>query len=106
MARIDRRDPRSLLMIARMCRRCAKRNLFIQETLATSMNAFAKLDFNHPKLSKVFENAAVVKIDRALALGRDYRKSSLRDIDVFDVQALVMIFHTLVCFVGTSDEVI
>eukprot|EP00933_Yihiella_yeosuensis_P040292 TRINITY_DN3456_c1_g1_i1.p1 TRINITY_DN3456_c1_g1~~TRINITY_DN3456_c1_g1_i1.p1 ORF type:complete len:482 (-),score=78.74 TRINITY_DN3456_c1_g1_i1:204-1505(-) len=106
MARVDRRDPRSLIIIARMCRRCAKRHLFSQETLATTMNAFAKLDFNHPKLAKVFEDAAVVKLDRALELGSEYRKSgSLRGADVFDVQALVLVFQTLVCLVGTSDEV-
>jgi len=106
LARIDRREPLTLRRIARMCRRCASRNLFSQETLATSMNAFAKLDFNHPKLAKVFEDSAVVKLDCALSLGPDYRKSSLRDVDVFDVQALVMVLHTLACLVGTSDEIL
>uniref|UniRef100_A0A7S0ACR5 RAP domain-containing protein n=1 Tax=Pyrodinium bahamense TaxID=73915 RepID=A0A7S0ACR5_9DINO len=106
MARVDRRETRTLLMIARMCRRCAQRNLFSQETLATAMNAFAKLDFNHPKLSTAFEDAAVRKLDHALSLGPDYRKSSLRGVDVFDVQALVLLLHTLVCMVGTSDVVI
>lgn len=106
MARVDRRDGRALVLIARMCRRCAARHLFSQETLAVTMNAFAKLDFNHVKLAKVFEDAAVVKIDQALALGPDYRKSSLWGVDVFDVQALVMVTHSLVCLVGTSDEVI
>mmetsp|Transcript_27415 Transcript_27415/g.64521 ORF Transcript_27415/g.64521 Transcript_27415/m.64521 type:complete len:569 (+) Transcript_27415:70-1776(+) len=106
MARVDRRETNILLLIARMCRRCAERNLFSQETLATTMNAFAKLDFNHHKLSKAFEDAAIVKLDHALSLGPDYRKSSLRGVDVFDVQALVLILHTLVCLVGTSDDVI
>lgn len=106
MARVDRRDPRSLAIIARMCKRCAQRQLFSQETLATTVNGFAKLDFNHPKLSKAFEDAAIVKLDRALELGPDYRKSSLRDEDVFDVQALVLLLHSLVCFVGTSDDVL
>ncbi|CAE8590923.1 unnamed protein product, partial [Polarella glacialis] len=106
MARVDRRDPRSMIIIARMCRRCALRHLFSQETLATTMNAFSKLDFNHPKLAKVFEDAAIVKLDRALELGSAYRKSgSLRGADVFDVQALVLVLQTLVCLVGTSDEV-
>eukprot|EP00427_Karlodinium_veneficum_P054960 CAMPEP_0169406076 /NCGR_PEP_ID=MMETSP1017-20121227/57294_1 /TAXON_ID=342587 /ORGANISM="Karlodinium micrum, Strain CCMP2283" /LENGTH=103 /DNA_ID=CAMNT_0009512729 /DNA_START=66 /DNA_END=374 /DNA_ORIENTATION=+ len=103
MARVDRREPQSLLLLARMCRRCAQRNLFAQESLATSMNAFAKLDFNHPRLMRAFTEAAVVKMDRALALGRDYRCSSLRDVDVFDVQALVQLLNTLVCLVGAPD---
>eukprot|EP00928_Gymnodinium_smaydae_P078566 TRINITY_DN62699_c0_g1_i1.p1 TRINITY_DN62699_c0_g1~~TRINITY_DN62699_c0_g1_i1.p1 ORF type:complete len:646 (+),score=177.54 TRINITY_DN62699_c0_g1_i1:110-2047(+) len=105
LARVDRRDPRCLLMIARMCRRCAKSHLFSQETLATTMNAFAKLDFNHPRLAQALEDAALVKIDRALALGPGYRRSNLRgDEDIFDVQALVRVLHTLVCLVGCSHE--
>lgn len=106
MARVDQRDRRSLLLLARMCRRCAVRNLFSQAALATAMKAFAKLDFNHPRLAKAFEDAAVRKLDAALELGPKYRASDLRDAEVFDLQALVQILHTLVCFVGTSDEVV
>lgn len=109
LARVDRRDARSLLLIARMCRKCGTRNLFSQASLSTTVNSFAKLDFNHTRLSKVFERAVVVKLDRALALGPDYRRSSLRDaenVDVFDVQALALLLHSMVCLVGTSDGVI
>ncbi|CAE7780146.1 ppsA [Symbiodinium sp. CCMP2456] len=106
MARVDRRDEQALIVIAKMCRRCAQRHLFSQETLATAMNAFAKLDFNNVKLAKAFEDAAVKKLDRALELGPQYRRSgSLRDQDVFDLQALVLLFRTLVALVGTSDDV-
>lgn len=106
MARVDRRDPLSLLLIGRMCRRCAAKGLFSQETLSTSMNAFAKLDFNHARLSKAFEDAAVPKLDLALEMGPTYRASGLKGVDVFDVQALVLMTHTLVCFVGASDDTI
>lgn len=71
------------------------------------MNAFAKLDFNHSKLSKAFEDAVVVKLDRAIKLGQGYRRSTLRtEEDIFDLQALVRLLHTLVCLVGCSDDVI
>ena len=106
MARVDRRDEQALIMIAKMCRRCAQRHLFSQETLATAMNAFAKLDFNNVKLAKAFEDAAIKKLDRAIEMGPQYRRSgSLRDQDVFDLQALVLLFRTLVALVGTSDDV-
>jgi len=105
MARVDRREQTTLLLLAKLCARGAQRNLFSQETLATTMNAFAKLDFHHPKLSTDFQEAALIRIDRALELGPDYRKSHLKS-DVFDLQALVLVFHTLVCHVGTSDDVV
>lgn len=105
MARVDQRDARSLLLLARMCRRFAFRNLFSQAGLSTVMKAFAKLDFYHPRLSKAFSDAAVRKLDHALEMGPQYRASDLRDADVFDLQALVQVLHTLVCFVGTSDEI-
>merc|ERR1719362_838970 len=106
MARVDRREQRTLLLLAKLCARGAQRNLFSQETLATTMNSFAKLDFHHPKLSTDFQEAAVIRIDRALELGPDYRKSHLKGVDVFDLQALVLVLHTLVCHVGTSDDVV
>lgn len=106
MARVDRRDPKSLMLIARRCRRCVQRSLFSQETLATTINAFAKLDFNHKKLSTDFEAAVEPRLDQAIAMGSKYRSSSLRDVDVFDVQALVLLLHTLACLVGTSDEIL
>lgn len=90
-----------------MSRRCAERNLFSQETLATIMCGFAKLDFNHPKLCKAFETAAEQRLDKALAMGPDYRRSGgFRQADVFDLQALVLILHTLVCLVGTREQVV
>ena len=106
MARVDRRDEQALIMLAKMCRRCAQRHLFSQETLATAINAFAKLDFNNVKLAKAFEDAAIKKLNRALDMGPQYRRSgSLRDHDVFDLQALVLLFRSLVALVGTSDDV-
>ena len=57
-------------------------------------------------LPKPLRDAAVKKLDRALELGPQYRRSgSLRDQDVFDLQALVLLFRTLVALVGTSDDV-
>lgn len=73
MARVDRRDEQALAMIAKMCTRCAKRHLFNQETLATTMNAFAKLDYNNAKLAKALEEAALVKLNLALEIGPQYR---------------------------------
>jgi len=105
LARMDRRHPQTLLLIARMCQRCAINNLFSQETLTTTLNAFVKLDFNAPRLLKALEIAAVEKIDRALEMGPNYRASSLRGVDVFDVQGLVLLTNAFVCFVGTSDEI-
>ena len=43
--------------------------------MATLLNAFAKLDYNHAKLSKSLEDAVLVKLDRALELGPKYRAS-------------------------------
>lgn len=106
MARVDRRDTKVLRLIARMSRRCARRDLFSQETLATTMNAIAKLDFNHPRLGKAFEDATIKKLDRAIAMGPDYRASNLRGQDVFDLQALVTILHTFVCLIGAHDSTI
>ena len=79
MARVDRRDEQALGMIAKMCTRCAKRHLFNQETLATTINAFAKLDYNNAKLAKALEEAAVVKLNRALEFGHQYSNSVPKD---------------------------
>ncbi|CAJ1418586.1 unnamed protein product [Effrenium voratum] len=106
MARVDRRDEKALLLIAKMCCRFGQRHLFNQVTLATTLNAFAKLDFNHARLSKALEDAVVAKLKAALELGPDYRKSlNLRELDLFDMQALVLLFRSMVVVVGTSDEV-
>ena len=57
-----------------MCIRCANRHLFSQQTLATTLNAFAKLDFNFPKLCQALELCVVRKLDKALELGATYRR--------------------------------
>lgn len=105
LARVDRRDRRQLALLARLCRKCALGNLFGQETLSTTVNSFAKLDFNHSRLSKAFEDAILVKLNQALELGPTYRASSLSE-DVFDVQSLSRLLFVLVCLVGASDAVV
>ncbi|CEM28596.1 unnamed protein product [Vitrella brassicaformis CCMP3155] len=103
-ARLDIRDGNALLLLARVA--CNRIDDFSQEMLAVTVNGFAKLDFNHPKLNRYFQSAADAYLDKALAMESPEDQVSGRKHNVFDVQSLTLILHSCVCLTGAPTKLI
>ncbi|CAJ1351095.1 unnamed protein product [Effrenium voratum] len=74
------------------------------QNICTSRDVTRK-DFRGLMIQRI-NQALEAKLKAALELGPDYRKSlNLRELDLFDMQALVLLFRSMVVVVGTSDEV-
>jgi len=85
MNRVDWREAKTLLMLTRLTTRDV--HLFGPVEVAATMNAFAKLDFNHPNLQRQ-------SVERVRQLNAE---------DAFDLQAKGLLIHVLVCFQWTND---
>jgi len=85
MNRVDWREAKTLLLLTRLTTRDA--HLFGPVEVAATVNAFAKLDFNHPNLQRQL-------VERVRQLAAD---------DAFDLQAKGLLVHVLVCFQWTDD---
>eukprot|EP00397_Hematodinium_sp_SG-2012_P027998 GEMP01029453.1.p1 GENE.GEMP01029453.1~~GEMP01029453.1.p1 ORF type:complete len:514 (+),score=158.71 GEMP01029453.1:116-1657(+) len=85
MARVDHREARALQLLARLATRDA--HMFNPVEVCASVNAFAKLDFNHPNLQRAL-------IERVRTLG----------VEAFDLQAKCLLVQACVGMYWSEDE--
>ena len=105
MARVDKRNLQSLLVLARHFVNHCSNHQCSQEVLAVAINGFAKLGWNFSPEAEVDILTAVhAKSRAALALPENDRLLG-RSNDTFDVQACTLLLHSLVALLPESREI-